>query len=134
MPCRCDYTVLTVGQRRTRLDYRLTNKANAPASVMVWIGVEVLPGADLPTIVPDLPQVNVFAEHIHYLAPSTILNESFLESEWTEMEQAWSDAYFPDCDATTHRRPAPYEVLIGVSLLDDSFEPTAFEFTVRIKN
>jgi hypothetical protein len=132
-PCRCDYPVLTVGKKLTRLDYRLTHNANEPVSVMVWIGVEVSSGMELPSVLPDLPQVEVLSEHMHVLMPGEILDKSFLESEWTEMEQAWTSAYFPECDESIQKRPAPYEVLIGSSLVTGSTAQVTLEFTVRIR-
>lgn len=146
VPCRCDYPVLTVGSELTRLDYRLTHETSAscssdnvpaggaPVNVMVWIGVDVQSGMDLPNLLPDLPQVEVFSEHLHVLMPGAVLDESFLESEWTEMEQAWTGAYFPDCDGSMGKRPAPYEVLIGLSLPADSTECVTLEYTVRVRS
>jgi hypothetical protein len=141
LPCRCDYPVLTVGKELTRLDYRLTHmltktsgEAGGPVNVMVWIGVNVQPGADLPSVLPDLPQVEVLSEHLHVLMPGAVLDEGFLESEWTEMEQAWTGAHFPECTGSIGKRPAPYEVLIGLSLPADSKEQVTLEYTVRVRS
>ncbi len=146
VPCRCDYPVLTVGSELTRLDYRLTHETSticssnnvpsqgAPVNVMVWIGDDVQSDMDLPNVLPDLPQVEVLSEHLHVLMPGAVLDESFLESEWTEMEQAWTGTYFPECDGSMGKRPAPYEVLIGLSLPSDSTECVTLEYTVRVRS
>jgi hypothetical protein len=134
LPCRCDYPVLTVGSELTRLDYRLIPDTSEPINVMVWIGVNVQPDMDLPNVLPDLPQVEVLGEHLHVIMPGKVLDDGFLESEWTEMEQAWTAGYFPECDGSIRKRPAPYEVLIGLSLPVDSAERVTLEYTVRVRS
>jgi len=134
VPCLCDYPVLTVAEQDVRLDYRLTTSSlDLPVNVMVWVGREVGPNEVAPDFFPELPQIEVLAEHHHQVARDLDVCESFLEDEMRALDLAQAIAENPACDQAPGDLPSPATMLYGLAFDQDMASAVSAEFTFRIE-
>jgi hypothetical protein len=136
--CLCHYPVMTIGKQEAQIDYRLSHMSGPAASVMVWIGRRVAAHEVLPNRFENLPQIEVLAEHHHYLDVQPI-DSSFLEEEMTQID----DTYRKNLDLICRdnqgaalpfgQQPAPYELIIGMSLDYSNDTQVDLEYTVAIR-
>jgi hypothetical protein len=133
VPCPCDFPILMISERQSRIDYRLFHTQTDAANLAVWVGVPMESDqADL-EVHPDLFRTNILAEHVHLLGINGFQDGFFTEQEMAEARRAWSAEAYPTCTGELDRRPAPTELQIGLSLLDDSENSVFMEFTIRIR-
>lgn len=134
VPCICDYPILTVAEQVVRMDYRLTHRSGQPVNVMVWVGREALQRESDPEMVPDLPRVAVLAEHHHQMNAGSSVDSSFLESEMTDVDLAWTASVYPGCPGSAGGLPAPLELQFGLALdSQDSISQVSLAFSLRVK-
>jgi hypothetical protein len=134
VPCICDYPVLTVAEQVMRMDYRLTHQGGQPVNVMVWVGREALPREQDPDMIPDLPRVEVLAEHHHQMNIGNSVESSFLESEMTDVDLAWTASVYPGCPGSESGLPAPLQLLFGLALdSEDATSQVSLAFSLRLK-
>ena len=134
VPCICDYPVLTVSEQVARMDYRLTHPGGQPVNVMVWVGREALPRETDPDMIPDLPRVAVLAEHHHQMNAGSSIDSSFLESEMTDVDLAWTASVYPGCPGSVGGLPAPLELKFGLAIAsEDSTNQVSLAFSLRVK-
>jgi hypothetical protein len=133
-PCICDYPILTVGEQVARTDYRLVHHSGTPVNVMVFIGRDVQPRESDPEMVPDLPRIDVLAEHHHQMSIGSSVESSFLEDEMTEVDLAYNAAVYPACPGTQNELPAPLDLTFGLALdTPDATSQVSLEFSLRLK-
>jgi hypothetical protein len=134
VPCICDHPVLTVSEQVVRMDYRLRHLGGQPANVMVWVGREALPREADPDMIPDLPRVEVLAEHHHQMNTGSSIDSSFLESEMTDVDLAWTASVHPGCPGSAGGLPAPLQLLFGLALdSEDPASQVSLAFSLRVK-
>ena len=134
VPCICDYPVLTVAEQVARTDYRLAHRAGTPVNVMVWVGREVQPPEPDPDVIPDLPRVEVLAEHHHQMGIGSSVESSFLEDEMTEVDLAYNAAVYPACPGSQNGLPAPLGLTFGLALdSPDATSQVDLAFSLRLR-
>jgi len=134
VPCICDYPVLTVSEQIARMDYRLAHRAGTPVNVMVWVGREALPQEPDPDMIPDLPRVEVLAEHHHQMNIGSSVESSFLESEMTDVDLAYTATVYPGCPGAQNNWPAPVALTFGLALdSEESTSQVSLAFSLRVK-
>lgn len=131
VPCVCDYPTLRVGTYAVRVDYRLLHRRGDTTYATVWLGREVEP--PLPEQLPDAPQVEVLAEHLHRLEALDETSDSFQESEVSDAGLSFSFEEYPDCPGDTAYRPGPTEFWVGLSLPAPDDAELSLDFTVRVR-
>ena len=134
VPCICDYPVLTIGEQVMRTDYRLVHHSGTPVNVMVFIGREVQPRESEPEMIPDLPRIEVLAEHHHQMSIGSSVESSFMEEEMTDVDLAYNAAVYPSCPGTRNELPAPLGLTFGLALdTPDAASQVSLEFSLRLK-
>ncbi len=134
VPCICDYPILTVDEIDIRLDYRLSHQSGESTSVMVWVGREVPAGEPPPEYFPDLPRIEVLAEHHHQVQPAGIISSSFLEDEMIAVKLALATMLHPNCpQEDIGALPLDLSILYGLSVAVDNAAVIAGEFSFRIQ-
>jgi hypothetical protein len=133
-PCICDHPVLTIGEQVVRTDYRLVHHSGTPVNVMVFIGREVQPRESDPEMIPDLPRIEVLAEHHHQMSIGSSVESSFMEDEMTEVDLAYNAAVYPACPGAQNDLPAPLDLTFGLALDNpDATSQVSLEFSLRLK-
>ena len=108
VPCICDYPVLTVA--------------------------EVQPPEPDPDVIPDLPRVEVLAEHHHQMGIGSSVESSFLEDEMTEVDLAYNAAVYPACPGSQNGLPAPLGLTFGLALdSPDATSQVSLAFSLRLR-
>lgn len=134
VPCICDYPIVTVGEQVARTDYRLVHHSGTPVNVMVFIGREVQPRESEPEMIPDLPRIEVLAEHHHQMSIGSSVESSFLEDEMTDVDLTYNAAVYPACPGTQNDLPAPLGLTFGLALdTPDATSQVSLAFSLRLK-
>jgi hypothetical protein len=81
-------------------------------------------------VLPDLPDVEILAAHLHRLSPQEVLDGSLLEPELDEVLQTWSATRNPACIEEPH--PAPLDLQVGVGIPVELDAVVTMEFSVRV--
>ena len=132
IPCRCEFPVLEVTDWDLKLDYRLENLSASITDVNVWIGVT--DSSDEIGVLPDLPNVAIFSQHLHRLKSKETVLDLFSEDELQQATIDFADEYFEICTTQSNNRPAPLQLLIGMSIYSEpEDEQLFFESTIRLR-
>ena len=88
---------------------------------MVWVGREVPAGEPPPEYFPDLPRIEVLAEHHHQVQPAGIISSSFLEDEMIAVKLALATMLHPNCpQEDIGALPLDLSILYGLSVAVDN--------------
>lgn len=134
IPCECDYPVLTIYEYLIQLDYRLFLHSGQKADVLIWIGVEVGVDELYPDILPDLPRVDVIANHHHMLiGQGQTLDASFIETEIMEELKLYALSQYQICELDLDMLPVPTEIIFGMSIFSDQPVELGLDVTFRLR-
>jgi hypothetical protein len=85
-------------------------------------------------MIPDLPRVEVLAEHHHQMNPGSSVETSFLEDEMTDVDLAYNAAVYPACPGSPGDLPAPLELTFGLALdSPDATSRVSLAFSLRLR-
>jgi len=98
------------------------------------VGFEVPAGTEAPDQLPDLPRVEVLANHLHRLQAGEQVDDVFSEEEMFQADLAYAAEYFDACElARPGHAPAPLAWLVGLSLTDEDEGRVWLETTFRVR-
>ncbi len=114
-PCVCDFPVLSTGELKLRVDYRLELVSGQEATVMLWLGREIEAGEPDPDEIPSRPRIDLLIEHHHRVQSGRPLEHALGESEIEAAELEWARARYAACPGPASELPGWQQLVVGVT-------------------